>query len=66
MTSAGLTITINQFMTPIDYGVLFGNAARQNKKLYHCEQHSRIKEFEQFEGQLRTQEGGSVGFGGRG
>jgi len=66
MTFSGLTITINQFMTPTDYGVLFGKAARENKKQLHCEQQSRIKEFEQFEGQLRTQEGGSVGLAGRG
>jgi len=66
MISFGLTITFNQFMTPVDNCVLFGKAARENKKQSHCEQHSRIKEFEQFEGQLRTQEGGSVGFGGRG
>jgi hypothetical protein len=66
MTFSGLTITIKQFMTPTDYGVLFGKAVRENKKQEHCEQQSRIKEFEQFEGQLRTQEGGSVGFGGRG
>jgi hypothetical protein len=32
MTSSGLTITINQFMTPIDYGVIFGKAAREDKK----------------------------------
>jgi len=32
MTPSGLTITINQFMTPADYGVVFGKAARENKK----------------------------------